>query len=833
MTRTRLHIAAVAALLILLAQSGSFAAAVKNGDFEAPYSRTLAGWSTAGQVNVENVSGVWHRVTATFNSGKEKNVGFYFYTTQGSTGSVWIDNVSCPGAVLKNSGFEETGADGGLADWSQSDRQETIFPDTARASDGKQSVRITFKNEAIPLKQIGQKFAVKPNTDYALSFDLFIDDGFQGESQGLVYDEPGNACIQLNYGATCASPFVEFRDRCDLQAVRLTNSGEGQPTEISQVVDVTTGMNLSASVDFKADSAESVGKFTVYDGKSGAVLAEAVTLANTEWQTIRLPFRSKSTKVRLRLSLGAKGSALADNVALSSPALTPPAQQVKWLPANQNFAVPSKLGVFVKGKRGKVIDGGLGVLKKDAGKLGIEVSESSSASAPLRIVIGDKLAAKGKGPESYTLQINKKGITIRAAKEAGALYGLMSVLQLLQKQDGKMVALACDIVDYPDMPMRGVLYGDVEQAVRLKMNTYMVSTGLPASPSDRADLKKQVDYWRSLNLEVIPYYITLFSGNNWFARQDLNMMVGVWVQDEKLTLRGADPTNLANHCVIRTKLTDVALKSADGATTYTLGKDYVVIDGEMVFAPDTSAAKPFAVARTADSSIQDGAEVVASYDYLSQYRASTGRADPHVSYCQLEPKVRQTVDEYMTGFAREYQPNYTNTSNCLEEFGPNEAQMATDSRIIKSGKKPIELLAEDVVATDTAMKLGYPKARTLQWAGHLNDYSRAVAPKLPKDAMINVWGYDASWPMMSGRESVEFWSKLGFVTSVMPWNNLRNVRGWAQVVAEARRKGYKCLGIIDSCWSGVPNTNGGVIETAIVSWRVPRKGEKNYVELPK
>ncbi len=41
---------------------------------------------------------------------------------------------------------------------------------------------------------------------------------------------------------------------------------------------------------------------------------------------------------------------------------------------------------------------------------------------------------------------------------------------------------------------------------------------------------------------------------------------------------------------------------------------------------------------------------------------------------------------------------------------------------------------------------------------------------------------------------------LGFETSVMPWDNLRNVRGWAQVVAEARSKGYPCLGMIDVSW---------------------------------
>ena len=74
-----------------------------------------------------------------------------------------------------------------------------------------------------------------------------------------------------------------------------------------------------------------------------------------------------------------------------------------------------------------------------------------------------------------------------------------------------------------------------------------------------------------------------------------------------------------------------------------------------------------------------------------------------------------------------------------------------------------------------------------------------------------------------------YWTKLGFETSVMSWENLRNVRGWARVVAEARRKGYPCIGMIGSNWA---KRDGGFQETAIVSWRIPREGEPGFVSLP-
>ena len=116
------------------------------------------------------------------------------------------------------------------------------------------------------------------------------------------------------------------------------------------------------------------------------------------------------------------------------------------------------------------------------------------------------------------------------------------------------------------------------------------------------------------------------------------------------------------------------------------------------------------------------------------------------------------------------------------------------------------------------------------WAGHLNEYSKFAGPRLPKNIMIQVWGYDANWPATYGKDSIEYWSKLGFETTVMPWDNLRNVQGWAQVVADARKKGYPCLGMIDSCWA---KRTGGIKGSAIVSWKIPKKSEKGFVELKK
>jgi hypothetical protein len=243
---------------------------------------------------------------------------------------------------------------------------------------------------------------------------------------------------------------------------------------------------------------------------------------------------------------------------------------------------------------------------------------------------------------------------------------------------------------------------------------------------------------------------------------------------------------------------------------------------------DNPNAKRFAVARLAGSSIPDGSTLLAAYDYVSHVR--NGRHDPHLAYVPLEPEAKKLTADFLTELAAENDFNFINSPADLHEFFIQDRQLETDSRVIKSGKKPIELLIEDAHSQDAAIKRGNPKTRLFQWTGDVGDYAKAAAPHLPKDALINIWGYDANWPAAYGREAIEYWSKLGYETSVMPWDNLRNIDGWAQVVKEARNKGLNCKGIIGSGWEGRPT---GLKETAKVAWKIPRAGEKSFVALPK
>lgn len=815
---------------------------VRNGGFEKVEQGVFTDWQYGchvPQIRPRVVSGVWQRLTCdVMHVQGENSVRVYFWVLQGATGSVWVDNVtvSPPVPGLRNLSFEETDANGAIVGWNFP-ANGIVFSDSTRSSHGKKSLKIMLKDGTLPETCVWQEMPMEPGVEYTVSMDCFAGDDFVGTAQGYILEgKPPYSTRQDNPNDTRVNAARAANEKtvCELLP------SDTNPAELYQRVALKPGRNLQACVEIRNAKLKGNTRLIVEDGPSKKVLGESVvSQTKSGWYLLRAPFVSQSSKVVLRVVAQGEGEVEIDNVAITPPDPTPPLQEVEWYPASENFHLPSRLKVSVEGKSGAVLDQGLRMLA-DAlnAKFGVDTERVTSGGADLKIAIGEQYALEGKGGESYSLRISRRGVEIRAGKEPGAFYGVMTVLQLLSKDDGGPVLLACRAKDYPDMPMRGVLYGDPEQAARWKMNTLMYSSGYPRSGGDKENKYKEdfadfVAKCQKLNLNLIPYFLTL-DGGVLPSRINPNLSAGVCVKGEKVVLHGTVPSSLSNKFVIGTKLTDVELTSLDGKKQYRLGDDYQIINGDMSWPYNLANARPFAVARTDNSAIPDGGTVLAGYDYVSHYRESTGRTEEHIPYCPLEPQALEIMGDFVMNLAREFPISYMHISSCLEEFGPAEGCLATDSRCIKSGKSPIELLADHICFLDKAAKSGNPGVRICLWAGHVNEYTRVVGPRLPRDAMVNIWGYDPSWPVVAGRASVAYWSKLGITTSVMPWYDLRNVDAWAQVVAEARGKGYPCLGMIDSCWQGtrVPDTYGGVEETAIVSWRIPRKGDMRYVELP-
>ncbi len=135
--------------------------------------------------------------------------------------------------------------------------------------------------------------------------------------------------------------------------------------------------------------------------------------------------------------------------------------------------------------------------------------------------------------ESYILHIDKKGIEIKATDYKGIFYGVISLIQLIERSNNKLPY--CKITDYPNMQIRGIsddisrgqvsklenFKKIIENIARYKMNTYMPYiedvielSGYPTIGVNRGALTKEEikelhKYAEENFVEIIPIFQTL------------------------------------------------------------------------------------------------------------------------------------------------------------------------------------------------------------------------------------------------------------------------------------------------------------------------------------
>jgi hypothetical protein len=340
----------------------------------------------------------------------EGSVNFFFYMETGSTGSIWIDNVTIsPEVPLENLSFEETGADGIIPGW-QCDKQGTIFSDATRSSEGEKSVRITHPDGTLPISRIWQKIPLEPGQEYLLSFDYFVSEDFVGTAKGYVFDPTSSITRQHNPEGTRV---VGARPQSGKYVCVLSPAAE-KPVEVYQRVPVTPGRNLEASLEAHPPKLQGDLTLTVEDGASQEVLGESRwSEGKNEWRLLRTPFQSRSAEIVLRVVVRGAGEAEVDNVMITPPQPVPPLQQVEWLPAAENFAFPSTLQVSIAGDSGAVLAQGLSMLAGDLKtKFGVTLETVESGDVPFIIAIDPQHALQDRGDEAYSLKIDKQGIAI-------------------------------------------------------------------------------------------------------------------------------------------------------------------------------------------------------------------------------------------------------------------------------------------------------------------------------------------------------------------------------------------------------------------------------------
>ena len=796
-----------------------------NGDFESETS--LAGWKVdaqEAQVQIRALSGVWHKCRVEFNSGAYQKAQMFIGAYGGSpVGRCWVDNIQAEGFVVQNPSFEEVEGDS-FAGWSQDKPGLATHASQERTTDGKYSAMFYDSQAATQMIRCWQVVEVKPHTDYAYTFDLYMDEGFYGAIRcGVLnpsyYEETGG--LRMG-GLQAADDFEQVdtilaeRARSESQQCVLTLE-DGQAS-LTQDITVPAGTNLEASYQVRSDDLDGEVALIITDIASGRRLAEARVLGSEMgkvrygllWKRLRARFVSQSDRIKVQLTGTGTGTVVVDNVKVSPPQLIPPAKQIHWQSAAENLRLPSVVTVTVSGDYGQMLDTGLDMLQDDLQRLGnITLLPRSEAWAirhkeTLAIRIGEEQEGDDHGPESYRLDVGADGITIQAPTERGAFYGLMTLLELLATdKEGRPLALACHIEDWPDMPWRAVHMGmeglTYEQVARLKFNT-VFSVG-----SMGYTIRQPQRY----GLLAIPHDNIDHFPSVWGAvTNNPNLLVGRWKEDEPLVLHDQEPAQLEGRNVLRTDLVDVVVTSEDDKVTYQEGVDYTVIPGELSY-PFEDGAKPFAIARLPGSRIADGATVLVDYNHIP-----TGQH--HSALCLAEPRPQEIEAQWAADMVEEYDLDYIamNISEVPRDFG-------RDIRDQRTGLSPSELTARFYERIDNAVKAVNPNCRLISTADNFMDWHLGklgdIGPMLPEDMILFIWNYSPSWIMANGVKTARYWADLdrSYLLCGGWLQQLPNMGIWAQVVGHARQQGWPCLGL--ATWS---YGTGGIEESAICSWQI-------------
>ena len=495
----------------------------------------------------------------------------------------------------------------------------------------------------------------------------------------------------------------------------------------------------------------------------------------------------------------------------------------------------------VEGEPGKVVVSAVRLfsetLKEKTGSVALLRGPLGADERGVQLVVAPQDGQR-REPESYSLRVRRDRVTIISADPRGALYGMQTLLALVQRspKDGN-VFLAASTDDAPDLPFRGIYWagGDrkrMDRFARLRYNAVLIEN-VPYQSLSSSKARDQIQglfaYYRGLGIEPIPV-LQSFGHAGVQLRRDPNVVEGFEVTGERLVLVGTKPVALAHPNVIRTESSDIRITDETGVRTFLEGHDYEVLPGEMKVGYNPDAA-PFQVRRTAGSRIPDGATVFAGYDYA---------AKGATSYCPNEPRVYAIMRQTIQNTIRALRPKYLH-------LGHDEPmQMGTDSRCRKSGRTNAENFAVEVWRLYRMVKAEDPSIRLMMWDDAINPYSHGflansvrphnvdttfrnsrqliedptapAADLLPRDIVQCVWFYGRGDPPTAGFRSLEFFGRKGYTTTGSPYANRICARRWSVACKRARDAGLPCLGVLCTAWRGAYHS---LEESANTAWRMP------------
>lgn len=454
------------------------------------------------------------------------------------------------------------------------------------------------------------------------------------------------------------------------------------------------------------------------------------------------------------------------------------------------------------------------------------------------------------GDEGYYLDIAPDSILIVANKPNGLFYGVVTLLQIIRFDQNTLKVPAVKIVDFPDCKVRGVHildidYDKIKQELdtmsQLKINTVVFSDWdyFSLNKGNFSKVIKEIfNYSRQRFIEPIPEVSGLGSALAMLRRKPY-LAEGIWVEnkhfkfinDEAIPIESREPA-LVN--VIRTEDSNIEVKDLSKTKLYKENIDYKVIDGSIPYSYSAGDKlsysysmddKPTKIIRVPSGRINDGEEVLVSYDYIENKCASW--APWSVPYCLSSQAAYKVVSSAMEDVIKLLNPTYIS-------IGISEIRgMNRDSRCRKRNLTNAQLLAEHINKLYKFIKSIDPNIKVIMWDdminpwhnGGLEDYqvnfggphgkTDLAADLISKDIIVTIWWFWGDDRLQKMKNSPGYFGNKGFDYLVSSWKDKRNIRDWIKIANDNKRK---CLGVIDTTWDGWFNNVEGIKYTAELSW---------------
>ncbi len=213
-----------------------------------------------------------------------------------------------------------------------------------------------------------------------------------------------------------------------------------------------------------------------------------------------------------------------------------------------NFVIPNKTNVLLIGNDKTKLGFSFDLLNNCLNEQKIETNSVNSGTSFITFEIVNENQIKDVPAqfiqESYTLTISKSGITIKSPSYRGIYYGVTSLVQMIERTNNNLPY--CNILDYPDMKIRGIsddisrgqvstldnFKKIIEFMARYKMNTYMPymedvveldcypSIGKGRGALTHNEIKELHKFAEKHFVDIIPIFQTLGHYENLLAQKE-------------------------------------------------------------------------------------------------------------------------------------------------------------------------------------------------------------------------------------------------------------------------------------------------------------------------